>query len=168
MRALALLAAALLVGCSDGLSEPREQTSRAAASNTIAARAARSIGNPFPDATEVRLFVNDGYDDEGSPTMSAPAGRPLSRSQRKAFEAAVRIEPAPDAVDACFIPHHFFRYFDKQGRQIGEIEVCFCCDGVSVSEGASVSPGPNEWFAADYTALRKLVQSMGERTDIEC
>ena|SRR6187402_1914690 len=126
------------------------------------------MGNPFPAATEVRLFVNDGYDPKGQPIMSSRDGKVLTRSQREAFEADLRIEPKPDAVAGCFEPHHFFRYFDERGGRLGEIQVCFCCDGVGVSLGSSVSPGWGEQFGANYAALKRLVESMGERTDIEC
>jgi hypothetical protein len=166
IRALALLATALLLGCSDPASEPAAQSSAEPVGQAAGAQVAREVGNPFPSATEVKLFVNSGYDAEGHPIMSG--SRILTPAQRKAFEAALRIEPMPEALDACFIPHHFFRYYDEQGSQIGEIKVCFCCEGVQVSPGASAVPDSNEIFGADYSALKRLVQLMGERTDIEC
>ncbi len=163
MRASVVLAATLLFGCADQTSEPVERASTESRSSEPAARA---IGNPFPAAAEVRLFVETGHDADGHSIMSP--GKTLSRAQRDIFEAALRIEPLPESLDACFIPHHFFRYFDAKGGQVGEIEVCFCCDGVKVTPGASVSPGRGEQFGADYAALKRLVQSMGERTDVEC
>lgn len=154
-RTLALFAAALLaVGCS--------RQSDSGASNP------RSVTTPYPNASEVRLFIHSSYDEEGKPVLATESGRTLTHDERQAFERTFRIEPAPDAVVACFIPHHFFAYFDAAGKKIGEIEVCFCCAGVRASPDIATPIGPDEVLSADYKTLEKLIQSMGEPTDIEC
>jgi len=128
----------------------------------------RNLGNPYPDASELRLFVHSNYDESGKPVLTKEAGRTLTAEERQAFERTLRIEPAPDEYSACFIPHHFFAYFDPEGKKVGEIEVCFCCAGVQASPEIVAPIGPDEVLSADYDALEKLVQSMGEPTDIEC
>jgi hypothetical protein len=147
---LGLFAAILASGCSSEPDPPK------------------NVGNPYPSATEVRLFVETGHDGEGRPVLSKAAGRTLTAKERQDFERTLRIEPAPDEYAACFIPHHFFAYFDAQGRKIGEIEVCFCCAGVQGLPDIATPIGPDDVLSADYPALEKLVQSMGEPTDIEC
>jgi hypothetical protein len=71
-------------------------------------------------------------------------------------------------VASCFIPHHFFRYYDHSGRQIGEISVCFCCAGIEMEPSASLHLRPKQRFEVDYGKLKLLVSSWGERTDIQC
>jgi hypothetical protein len=155
---IALLAATLVLGCRAG--DDASQSTDAASSI--------SIGSPYPDAAEVRLFIHASYGDDGRPILKSSDGRTLTAEERSAFENALRIEPKPDSFAACFIPHHFFAYFDGQGRKIGEIAVCFCCEGVSHEPEISHPIGSDDMLGADYRALKALVQEMGEPTDIEC
>jgi hypothetical protein len=129
---------------------------------------ARSVGDPYPNASEVRLFVETGYDDEGEPILASAKGRTLTEGERRAFEGTLRIEPAPDEVTACFIPHHFFAYFDARGRKIGEIAVCFCCAGVSATPSGAISLDSDEMLSADYAALETLVKGMDQPTQVAC
>lgn len=122
---------------------------------------------PFPAATSVRLFVEVGAND-GVPIFNNPAGHILTASQRANFEAALHMVKAPDEMAACFIPHHFFRYYDKQGKQIGEFEVCFCCDGIEVSGAPTLVADPSQMLSADYAKVKDLVRDLGEPTDIDC
>ena len=130
----------------------------------------RPVSNAFPTAAEVRLFVNDDYDEDGKPLFSNPAGRSLSASQRAEFESALRVHTTtPDESFAmCFIPHHFFRYYDKNGEQVGEVEVCFCCAGVQASGASNIPLTEDQILRADYDKLKTFVRSLGERTDVQC
>ena len=169
VRSIAPCAALLLLACSQQSDDIVPKRADEPVTKHSEAASFRRVGNPFPEASEVRLFVDSGeYDGRGRAILSSTEGRRLTDAQRTAFEAALRIEPMPDALDACFIPHHFFGYFDRNGRKVGEIEVCFCCEGVAVEPVDQVSLRSNEILSADYAALKRLVQSMGERTDIEC
>lgn len=134
------------------------------------APADQPLGKPFPAASEVRLFVNTGYDDKGKPTYSRPGGHPLSASERSAFESLIKIHTiSPDEAFAmCFIPHHFFRYYDKGGKMIGELQVCFCCEGVEQSGASNIRLGKNQMLSADFQRLKAFVRSLGERTDVQC
>ena len=125
--------------------------------------------NPFPTAREVRLFVNTD-NAEGQPIYSNPKGRVLTATQRTQLESLIAIHTiAPDdEFTMCFIPHHFFRYFDKDGKQVGEIAVCFCCAGVQQSEGSQVRVTKDEILGADFGKLQSFVASLGERTDVQC
>lgn len=71
-------------------------------------------------------------------------------------------------MTACFIPHHFFEYYDASGRKIGEIQICFCCAGLDVSPGSRVKLSGEQRLAGDFKKLAALVASMGEPTNIEC
>lgn len=164
-RLVALCAASLVLGCTQQPNAPAPKRS----DDSVTENLVRNVGNPFPDASEVRLFVESGeYGSEGHPILSSPEGRRLTDDQRRAFEAALRIEPMPEEMAACFIPHHFFRYFDSEGRQVGEIAVCFCCAGVEIDGNTPVPLQTNEIFGADFGALERFVQSIGEPTDIAC
>ena len=131
----------------------------------------------YPEATSVRLKVHDlGYDEAGRQQFSQPEGRRLTDEQRRRFEMAfrqaevIRRPPPGDDVEtasACFIPHHFFEYLDRAGRVIGEVAVCFCC------EGARFSPSIGRWDADSYVdediaAIKTLVEDMGLPTDGGC
>jgi hypothetical protein len=131
----------------------------------------------YPEAIAVRLKVHDlGYSEDGRPRFSRPEGRSLTDEQRSRFEAAfqqaeiIRRPPPGDGVAtaaACFIPHHFFEYLDNAGRVVGEVAVCFCCDG------ARFSPSVGRWNAdayvhEDIAAIKTLVEDMGLPTEVGC
>ena len=130
----------------------------------------QALRNPFPAASELRLFVNTNYDAKGAPIFSNPHGHLLNASQRAQFESLVKVHTmSPDeAVAGCFIPHHFFRYFDKAGKQVGEIQVCFCCAGVAQSDASNIHLRSNQMLSADFVKLKEFVRSLGERTDVQC
>jgi hypothetical protein len=133
--------------------------------------------HPFPKATQLRLFVEtEKPDRDGKPVYVRPDGRELSSKQREQFERLLRVETPvnvpPDSEfwlrTSCFIPHHFFRYYDSSGRRVGEISVCFCCAGVEMEPSTSLRLQDGQRFEADYVKLKSLVSSWGERTDIQC
>lgn len=130
--------------------------------------APQSVDNPFPSAKSVRLFVEAGYAKDGSPIFSKPAGRILTSGERADFEATLRMIKMPDDLIGCFIPHHFFRYYDDRGKQVGEIEVCFCCSGVRATGAPALQEHPTRMLSANYAAMEKLVHRLGEATDVDC
>ncbi|WP_296815560.1 hypothetical protein [Brevundimonas sp.] len=136
---------------------------------------ARSAVRPFPDATEVRLLVEGEItQDDLNPGFIEPEGRVLSADQRRAFErtlSAASYGEGDRAYSACFIPHHFFRYFDAQGRQVGQVAVCFCCYGVQAWPDLDLPVAPGADFVEfqfDEPALRALISSMELPVDINC
>ena len=135
----------------------------------------RDLLRPFPTATSVRLFVESGkYESDGRPIFTQVKGRSLTESQRAQLDAAVWIETpikvSDDwySMDACFIPHHFFRYFDASGRKLGEVQVCFCCEGVAVESDKQFKLADGQRLNGDFGKLKAMISAMGEPTDIEC
>ena len=129
----------------------------------------RKVKDPFPNASEVRLFVAGDYQKgSGKPIFSKKNGTILSDVDRLRLEEALRFVAMPEEMIACFIPHHFFRYFDDKGRQVGEVEVCFCCDGVAASGSNKLEPKPGVILDADMKALETLVLDLGEPTQVHC
>ncbi len=169
---LVALVAALAVANFAWLAISRSaKNEQAAVTEKVAISApSKPFRNPFPSASDVRLFVNTDYDDKGEPIYSKPKGRILTASQRAELESLIAVYTiSPDDVfTACFIPHHFFRYFDKAGNLVGEVAVCFCCTGVQQSEGSSVRLAEDQMLGADFGKLQSFVASLGERTDVQC
>lgn len=131
---------------------------------------------PWPDATQVRVFVKDISYDEFERTgrnMSNPEGVLLSATQRAILDKSVHLyrmtpkELENNWVAGCFIPHHFFRYYDAQGRQLGELAVCYCCRGIGFSP-AFRSLGTNEEWRFDFQAVKKMLDEMRIPTDVNC
>ncbi|WP_144037946.1 hypothetical protein [Sphingopyxis sp. KK2] len=134
--------------------------------------------SPAPDAVEVRLFV-EGVPHRATPRvnqlMNDPDGILLTAEQRAILDQSVhryRAKPSEMgkySMPACYIPHHFFRYYDKRGQQIGELEVCYCCGDIRVKP---YSYGPNsdgsEVWDFDYDAVKKMLKAMDVPTDIDC
>lgn len=134
---------------------------------------------PWPKATQVRLMVQDkGYGADGQPLFSNPAGRVLTPAERARFEGALaRVtvvkrpsadESAATATAACFIPHHFFQYLDARGRQLGEVQVCFCCGGAQARPSRPIYRFPDSYLQADMPAIKGFVAGLGLPTDVEC
>ena len=129
----------------------------------------RKIEDPFPNASEVRLFVEvDHEKDGGDPIFSKEDGVILSAAHRLRFEDALRFVATPDEMAACFVPHHSFRYFDSRGRQVGEVAVCFCCAGTAATGSDRLEPKSDEILDADMKALEILVLDLGESTQVLC
>ena len=122
--------------CASACSPSANDDQRRDVSNaTKAVNRDRAIGNAFPDAVSVRLFVNTEYGDDGLPIYGKPRGLLLSDAQRAELQTLIKVHRIePDRLVAmCFVPHHFFRYYDRSGKVVGELRVCFCCAGVGQS-----------------------------------
>lgn len=159
----------LLAGCESRNTGAAGQTSSTASREYAKRNVERVVSNPFPKAPELRLFVETDLDEKsGRPIFHRKDGLALTPAQRKTFEDSLRIEAAPEEMAACFIPHHFFRYFDAKGKQIGEVSVCFCCEGVSASGSDQLETANGEILGANYADLKSLVASLGEPTDVPC
>lgn len=119
----------------------------------------------FPQGEYVQLFYEDTR-----VQRNVLAGPRLTPDQRRQLETAVRYRKVdPDeAFPDCFVPHHWFRYFDRDGKQTGEVAVCFCCFDASVSGEGVPNPKLGEVVDADYGKLQGLVRGLGVPTDIAC
>lgn len=122
------------------------------------------IASPFTAGTKILLFTES----ETGKLLSTSA--PLQPAQRKMLESAIftRKVAVGEEFAACFIPHHFFRYYDNAGKQIGEIAVCFCCNGVTISPSGANPVYPGHLLDANYGQLGTLVEDLGARKDVEC
>lgn len=128
----------------------------------------------WPEATEVRLFVEDmPYDqaEASGKTMTNPAGTRLTKAQRAILDTALRrhrmTEEESNWVAACFVPHHFFRYYDAGGNKLGELALCYCCKGVSPS---SYFPALryDEIWEFDYDRIKAMMAAMGISSQAQC
>ena len=169
---LVALAAALFFGSFALLAFSRsDRSDQAAGTKRVSAFVPnKPFRNPFPSASEVRLFVETDYDPKGKPSYSKPQGRVLTASQRAELESLISVHAiSPDQeFAACFIPHHFFRYIDNAGKVVGDVAVCFCCAGVEQSAGSNVRLTKGQMLVADFRKLKSFVSSLGERTDVQC
>lgn len=168
-RILALLAAALAVAACerkvDTIAQPDSSNASAMAAKPFQDR---RVTNPFPQATQLRLFVEVGYTDAGKPVLSKTKGIQLNATQRRAFENGLKIIAAPEEESPCFIPHHYFRYYDARGKEVGDVAVCFCCYGVGASGSKALEPPEGAMLSADYRSVKALVAALGEPTDVLC
>jgi hypothetical protein len=130
---------------------------------------------PYPGARTVRLFIADlPSDDPTDQGMSNPRGRLLSPNQRALFETAIhrqdvtgRIPEDFGVTAGCFFPHHFFRYYDRNGHAIGEIAVCFCCGGAQATPRL-MTDTQRSLFTVDLQIVGRLVTDMGFSTEVNC
>ncbi len=174
MRIVPVMVALLLAGCT-GISDDENVPD---ANPSIVDEGPTSIIEtrivPYPDAATVKLFVQDGPLENGQFGMSNPQGTRLTPRQRSELASAFsKLEvrgTIPDdfgVVADCFIPHHFFRYFDRDGNAIGEIAVCFCCGGEQASP-ALVREDERTLFRSDLGKIQRLVETMSLPVDVNC
>lgn len=128
----------------------------------------------FPKGETVQLF----YDVSDLPHGRAEArwhgfpiraGQRLNADQRRRLESAIVIRPIDpnEAFAACFVPHHFFRYFDSAGNETGSVAVCFCCGGAKPSS-QDPSMSSEETYQADLGEISAIVTELGVSTDLGC
>lgn len=126
----------------------------------------------YPEAVTVKLFVSEQSAYSDNFKLDEAAAITLSSTQRaKVASAFSYIDVLEDIshehlVAACFDPHHFFRYYDASGRMIGEIRVCFCCDGTQMEPGIFTNKdydGTDQKKVSDVdqSVLYELIVGMG-------
>jgi hypothetical protein len=121
--------------------------------------------DPYPQAKRVELFVATS---QGAPEGSTLKAYRLSSEQQRLVRKSLRWERVGEvATDtACFVPHHFFRFYDGEAKMVGELAVCFCCDEMRTTP--MVPERAHHDLVADYDLLRGVVRAVGARTDIDC
>ena len=113
---------------------------------------------------DIRAYVYDYTQEKGNSMLLKDArlhkgvinvgGTKLSDNQVKRLKNAMRSskERVPGAF--CYHPHHGFVFYDKKGRAMGHIELCFQCGNVDSSpKGLSKV----EW---DWKVMRKLLEEL--------
>lgn len=130
---------------------------------------------PWPEAVSVRLFVEaEERTSDGDRAYVRPQGQRLSAAQRAEFERNLRLisfDKAPDAAMACFVPHHFLRYYDASGEQIGELSICFCCAEVQAKgkpTTAAMPEGATYQEIVFLNGLKSAIANLGYSTEIGC
>lgn len=161
----------LLAGCGGQLAPPPDGHAPTYVRWSVPAR-------PFDAATEVRLELRDERIDRVGKVFDVPhPSRTLSAQERASFEQhlrRVRLVGFPltpkvlTAGPACFVPHHFFRYYDQRGRQLGEIAVCFCCLGAEANPRLPFENGETDALSVDIPGVKSFVKSLGVPTEIQC
>lgn len=118
----------------------------------------------FPEATYVQLYYSKNL------SGNLTAGPRLNAAQISMLKKSVYIrQPDPDeSFPGCFIPHHFFRFFNAKGQQISEVQVCFCCGGFDVSGAGRLNVEDYEIFDGKLGRIESLVRELGVATDINC
>lgn len=136
-----------------------------AACNQITANSTERVVS-FPKDAVVQLF----YGDDGTEANLGTPGPRLSDKQIKKLEGNIYIRKieADEEFAACFIPHHFFRYFDKKGKELGVISVCFCCYGASLDDFGASPVKTDEHLYMRHGRMEALVKELGVPTDINC
>ena len=134
-----------------------------------------SAVRPFPEAASVRLFVEEGANGK-TVEVGKPNGLLLNAQQRLQYEKTLEVWTAVqlssdsdfDVRTMCFLPHHFFRYYDRTGRKIGEVAVCFCCHKVEMTPKGRLPLAKNQKFVFHPEKLEPLLKSWGQPTQVGC
>lgn len=174
LRTVALIVlAATLAGCGKATIEPPPQ------GFGLTYLRVMTRADPYPEAAYVKLAVeNAEFDRRTGQVIDRPETvRVLSATERATFENGlhrerlVGIPPAEPASPACFVPHHFFRYYSATGQQVGEIKVCFCCGAFLATPGLPYGNGrggPKDQFTINLRETKAFVRGLGLRTDVLC
>ena len=172
MALFVAIGSTLLVSAANVRRDNNEVLTNAAADRI----ASTTIIRPWPEAIEVRLFVQDlSYEEQArtGASMSNPKGVVLTADQRATLDGSMSLyrivaeNGEITALDACFVPHHFFRYYDKNGKQLGELAVCYCCRQIRPLP-ALRTPRDNEFWDFDFDGVGKMLEGMNIPTNVRC
>ena len=131
----------------------------------------------YADAARVTLTIDNTEVDRTGHIIEHPETvRVLSATEKATFERTLQrvrlvgFPPRPDdsTGPACFVPHHFFRYYSAAGRQVGEIAVCFCCSGSDANPSSPDANARAGTFYVDIGEAKAFVRGLGLRTDMMC
>ncbi|MDF1738345.1 MAG: hypothetical protein P1U86_04230 [Verrucomicrobiales bacterium] len=113
---------------------------------------------------EVRAYVYDYAQEKGNKSLLRQGrlhqgvinqgGAKLSDDQIERLKDALRSSQERKSGAFCYMPHHGFVFFDKDGKAMGHIELCFQCGNVASSpEGLP----EREW---DWKEIRTLLEEL--------
>ncbi|HLI67978.1 MAG TPA: hypothetical protein VKU90_16555 [Caulobacteraceae bacterium] len=100
--------------------------------------------------------------DAVSPDLSRDVAVPvkdgglLTPREMAALRAAVQFTRPPDMMLACCEPRHAFLFYDKSGRYLGFLMVCFEC-GCAVMEPFHPADEEHSWIAWNPEAVKAIV-----------
>lgn len=92
------------------------------------------------------------------PEVPAKSGGFLSSAEIKTLRKSVFYTLPPPAIAACCIPRHAFLFYDKAGKYLGYLEVCYECGCAQISPEAARDP-KLDWIDWDAVALRKIIEA---------
>jgi hypothetical protein len=140
----------------------------------LCARAADAApGMLFPDAAKVRVVGAPGsfelaVDQSGQVTAKGPSkdggdpdaypvkdGGMLSPAEVSRLRASVRFTRPPKIVLRCCLPRHAFLFYDRSGRYLGYLKVCFEC---ACAEMEPFNPPDKDrnWISWNYERVKKI------------
>jgi len=86
-------------------------------------------------------------------------GKRLSKTQAKTLFAILNDPSSYKRPRArCFTPHHAFVFFNRKGKAVGQISLCFECDRLFIEPAA---PESRSLAPPGMKKLRSLCQSLG-------
>ena len=114
---------------------------------------------------EVRAYLYNPGEEPGNlilqkdrlhPEVVNPEGIKLDATQIERLLATFRGKAANGMGVGCFEPHHGFVFYDREGKPVADVTVCFLCiQGVA-------RPGPaGSMTTWDLDALKRLSQDLG-------
>ncbi|MFT3997743.1 MAG: hypothetical protein QM667_10075 [Asticcacaulis sp.] len=136
----------------------------------------------YPQAYTVKLYVSDKAPMQDGFRLDDASAITLSQAQRSKLASAFSyidvldtVGPVPDEIAAaCFEPHHFFRYYDKAGHMIGEIQLCFCCARAIASPEVFTDKAYKDYTRrekrsdVDLSIFYDLIDEMGLNPTVGC
>ena len=132
----------------------------------------------FPGAASVRVYgaptaFNVVVDHEGRVTATGPSkdnsgaeeypvkdGGLLSPVEASKLKAAVRFTRPPDVIFRCCVPRHAFLFYDRSGRYLGYLKVCFECTCAEMEPFHPPNPARN-WISWNYENVKQIVIAHG-------
>ncbi|EGF91574.1 hypothetical protein ABI_29910 [Asticcacaulis biprosthecium C19] len=120
---------------------------------------------PFAQASEVRLYINEGMIDVASDGKLNDGSFPAGGIALTAVEFADLRKAAGFTTwksgPKCCIPRHAFVFYDDVGKYLGSLEVCFEC-GCSFLDGGLQPPFSQvKW---DEAVFERIVKAHGQKT----
>lgn len=130
--------------------------------------------NLFPTATRVRVYQGidflkisdkgkattqlESADGNSSKEVPAKGGEWLSKAEIKTLRKSINFTVSPPAVTSCCVPRHGFVFYDKTGKYLGNVKVCYHCGCVEIH------PWPTrdselDWIDWDAAALQKIIEA---------
>jgi hypothetical protein len=105
-----------------------------------------------PGENRKNLILHEG---KLHPEVANPEGIKLDAAQIERLLATLRNKAANGVGVGCFEPHHGFVFYDRDGKPVADLTVCFLCiQGVA-------RPGQYRMTTWEWDLLKQLVRDLG-------
>ena len=120
---------------------------------------------PGIEYTEVRVYLYNPGEKPGNlilqkdklhPEVVNPEGIKLDATQVERLFATFRGKAGNGVGVGCFEPHHGFVFYDREGKPVADVSVCFLC----IQGVARPSPA-GSMTTWDWDPLKRLIQDLG-------